>query len=41
MNFRLGFENKLELKAKGDAATATEHAGIGEEEEEDEGGGGG
>lgn len=37
MNFRLGFENKLELKAKGDAATVTEHAGIGEEEEEDEG----
>lgn len=36
MNFRLGFENKLELKAKGDAATATERAGIGEEEDERE-----
>lgn len=28
------FENKLEPKAKRDAATVTEHAGIGEEEEE-------
>lgn len=38
MNFLPGFENKLEPKAKGDAATVTDHAGIGEEEvEEDEG----